>query len=105
MDNCHRPECATTYRKESQVIYMAHFVRSFECKNEEHVMWLKKIGGVMAKSIGGDRINIMSAVNDNPLPGKPTIENPMDFASVHFQLCMKYANAVLSEDAFVPKVK
>lgn len=83
---------------------MAHFVRSFDCKNEDHTMWLKKVGGDMAKSIGGDHVDIMSVVNDNPLPGNPTIENPMDWAYVHFQLCMKYANAVLNGDAFVPPV-
>jgi hypothetical protein len=53
---------------------MAHFVRSFDCKNEDHAMWLKKIGGVMARSMGGDRIDVLGAINDNPLPGKPTIE-------------------------------
>ena len=83
---------------------MAHFVRSFDCKNEEHAMWLKRVGGVMARSIGGDRIDILSVVNTNPLPGNPTIDNPIDFAYVHFQLCMKYANAVLSGVAFVPPV-
>ena len=39
---------------------MAHFVKSFDCKNEAHAMWLKKVGGVMARSIGGDRIDILS---------------------------------------------
>jgi hypothetical protein len=28
-----------------------------------------------------------------------------DWAYVHFQLSMKYSNAVLDEDAFVPKTK
>jgi hypothetical protein len=84
---------------------MTAFVKGFDCKNEDHAMWLKKIGGVMAKSIGGDRINILSAVNDNPLHGKPTIENPIDFAYIHFQLCMKYTNAVLNGEAFVPSKK
>jgi hypothetical protein len=83
---------------------MAHFVRSFDCKNEDHTMWLKKVGGIMAKSMTGDRIDITSVVNDNPLPGRPTIDNPMDWAYVHFQLCMKYANAVLNGEAFVPPV-
>jgi hypothetical protein len=84
---------------------MADFVRKFECKNEDHVMWLKKLGGVMAKSMSGERINVEGAVNDNPLPGKPVINNVADWAYVHFQLCMKYANAVLNEDAFVPGKK
>ena len=84
---------------------MATFVKNFDCKNEEHAMWLKKIGTGMAKSMDGRRIDIMSMVNDNPLPTKPKIENPIDWAYVHFQLCMKYANAVLSGDAFGPKQK
>ena len=83
---------------------MAHFVRSFDCKNEEHAMWLKKVGSVMAKSMSGDRIDITSIVNDNPLPGRPSIGNPMDWAYIHFQLRMKYANAVLNGEAFVPPV-
>jgi hypothetical protein len=68
-------------------------------------MWLKRIGGVMTKSVNGERIDLIAAVNNNPLPGRPTIENPVDFAYVHFQLCMKYANAVLNGDAFVPSNK
>ncbi len=80
---------------------MAHFVRSFECKNEEHAMWLKEVGGITAKSLNGEKVDIINTINTNPLPGKPTVDNPMDFAYIHFQLCMKYANAVLNEDAFV----
>jgi len=81
---------------------MAHFVRSFDSKNEEHVMWLKKVGDTTVKSMSGDRIDLISIVHDNPLPGKPTIANPVDWAYIHFQLCMKYANAVLNNDAFIP---
>jgi hypothetical protein len=84
---------------------MAHFVKNFDCKNEDHAMWLKKVGGAMTKSVNGDLVDMMGAVNINPLPGNPKIDNPMDFASVHFQLCMKYANAVLNGEAFVPKAK
>lgn len=81
---------------------MAHFVRSFDSKNEEHVMWLKKVGDTTVQSMSGDKIDLISVVHNNPLPGKPTVENPMDWAYVHFQLCMKYANAVLHNDAFIP---
>lgn len=84
---------------------MAHFVRSFDSNNEEHVMWLKKVGDITVKSMSGDKIDLISVVHNNPLPGKPTVENPMDWAYVHFQLCMKYANAVLNNDAFVPSPK
>ena len=82
---------------------MAHFVRSFDCKNEKHVTWLKDVGEGMAKTISGEKLDILNIVNNNPLPGKPSLDNPMDWAYVHFQLCMKYANAVLNGDAFVPK--
>ena len=84
---------------------MAHFVRSFECKNEEHAMWLKEVGGITAKSLNGEKVDIINTINTNPLPGKPTVDNPMVFAYIHFQLCMKYANAVLAGEAFVPPQK
>ena len=84
---------------------MAQFVKNFDCKNESHAMWLKDVAGMMAKSIGGDRIDIIQVVNNNPLPNKPKVDNPMDWAYVHFQLCMKYANAVLNGEAFVPPKK
>jgi hypothetical protein len=83
---------------------MAQFVKNFDCKNEEHAMWLKEIGNVMAKSMTGKKVDIIHTVNANPLPGKPSVSNPMDWAYIHFQLCMKYANAVLNGEAFVPKV-
>jgi hypothetical protein len=83
---------------------MAHFVRSFDCKEKEHVLWLKRVGKAMAKSIDGSRVNIMGIVNENPLPGKPSMENPMDWAYVHFQLAMKYTTAVLDGEAFVPPI-
>lgn len=84
---------------------MAHFVRSFDCKNEEHVMWLREVGDYTVKSISGEKLDISKYVNKNPLPGKPTMENPIDWAYVHFQLCMKYATAVLNVEAFVPTTK
>jgi hypothetical protein len=37
---------------------MAHFVKNFDCKNEEHVMWLKQVGEVTAKTMNGDKIDI-----------------------------------------------
>ncbi len=84
---------------------MAHFVRSFDCKDESHVMWLKDVGEGMAKTISGEKLDVLKFVNENPLPGKPSIDNPVDWAYVHFQLCMKYSNAVLHCDAFVPTAK
>ena len=50
---------------------MSNFVKSFDCKNEEHVMWLKKVGQDMAKATGGEKVDVIASVNDNPLPQKP----------------------------------
>jgi len=61
---------------------MAHFVRSFDCKNEDHAMWLKKVGTVTAKSMTGENVDIISVVNNNPLPGKPSVDMPTDWAYV-----------------------
>lgn len=83
---------------------MAHFVRNFDCGKEEHIIWLKDLGCQMKKSISGDRVDIIKTINGNPLPGSPTIDNPTEFAYVHFQLCMKYTDAVLNGTAFVPPV-
>jgi len=84
---------------------MAHFIRSFDCNTEQHVLWLRDVGNVTVKSISGQKVDVIAIVNDNPLPGKPSVDVPTDWAYVHFQLCMKYANAVLNGDAFIPRKK
>jgi hypothetical protein len=80
-------------------------VKEFNCKNEEHVMWLKEVGQAMAKATGGDRIDVISVVNNNPLPHSPKMTNVAEWAYIHFQLAMKYANEVLNGAAFVPSNK
>ena len=84
---------------------MAEFVKNFDCKNEEHVMWLKEVGQSMVKVSNGEKFDVVKLANKNPLPGNLTLKNPMDMAEIHFMLAMKYANAVLSGDAFVPSGK
>ena len=81
------------------------FVKNFDCKNEKHVMWLKEVGAGMAKVSTGERYDISKIVNNNPLTGNPKMSNPMDWAYIHFQLAMKYTNAVLNCDAFIPSNK
>lgn len=81
---------------------MAEFVKNFDCKNEEHVMWLKLVGETMTKATMGERVDLIATVNNNPLERSPTMTSPADWAYIHFQLAMKYANAVLQGDAFVP---
>ena len=60
-------------------------------------MWLKKLGEDTSKSISGEKVNLTKTINNNPLPGKPSMENVMDFAYVHFQLCMKLFFIYLSK--------
>ena len=82
---------------------MSGFVKNFDCNDEKHVMWLKGVGQAMAKVTNNERVDIISIVNLNPIKGKPTMNNVADWAYIHFQLTMKYANAVLNCDAFIPK--
>ncbi len=44
---------------------MAHFVTRFDCKNEEHVIWLKVVGNKTGQSMNGAKIDLMSYVHDN----------------------------------------
>jgi len=81
------------------------FVKNFNSNSEADVMWLKRVGEITVKSMEGSRVDISKVINDNPIKGNPKMNNPIDWAYVHFQLCMKYANAVLNEDAFVPGSK
>ena len=82
---------------------MAHFVRSFDCKDEKHAMWLKRVGNVTVKSMTGEMVDIIAIVNDNPLPGKPSVDIHTDWAYVHSQLCMKYATRAITRQSFMPK--
>ena len=44
--------------------------------------------------------DMMKIVNENPFGIK--MNNPMDWAQSHFQLCMKYSQAVLRGVAHIP---
>ena len=78
------------------------FVKEFDPKNEEHVLWLQKIDGVMVLATDPLKgsTNIMKAVNENPMGVK--MKSPMDWAQAHFQLCMKYSQAVFRGVAHIP---
>tara|TARA_B100000073_G_scaffold136928_1_gene112427 strand:- start:2197 stop:2457 length:261 start_codon:yes stop_codon:yes gene_type:complete len=78
------------------------FVKEFDPKNEEHVLWLQKIDEVMVLATDPLKgsTNIMKAVNENPMGVK--MKSPMDWAQAHFQLCMKYSQAVLRGVAHIP---
>lgn len=81
---------------------MTDFVKAFDSKNETHVLWLRDVGNAMTKITNNEKIDIIKIVDDNPFPGKPKIKDVMEWAYIHFQLTMKYANAVLNADAFIP---
>lgn len=80
----------------------ANFVKNFNCKNEKHVLWLRDVGHEMAKATAGEKVDIEKTINTNPIDGSPRLENMIDWAYTHFQLAMKYSNAVLNGEAFVP---
>lgn len=80
---------------------MKNVVQEFNPREEAHVMWLKSINEAMAKATGGERIDVAGVWNNNPM-GVP-LENVLELAYQHFQIAMKYANAVLASDAFIPK--
>ena len=78
------------------------FVTEFNPKKEEHVLWLQKIDEVMLHVTDSKKasLDMMKTVNENPFGIKMT--NPMDWAQAHFQLCMKYSQAVLRGVAHIP---
>mgnify|MGYP000152053860 CR=1 FL=1 len=78
------------------------FVKEFDPKKEEHVLWLQKIDEVMKHVTNSTQKSqdMMKTVNENPFG--ITMSNPMDWAQAHFQLCMKYSQAVLRGVAHVP---
>ena len=78
------------------------FVKQFDPTKKEHVEWLQKVDIAMTKAsnqkYGG--VDFMKIVNDNPFGIKMT--NPMEWAESHFQLCMKFTQAVFRGVAHIP---
>lgn len=78
------------------------FVSKFDPTNESHVLWLQKVDDAMGNIVNNAKsIDIVQIVNDNPYDCK--IKTPLDFAEIHFQLAMKYSQAVLRGSAFIPE--
>jgi len=78
------------------------FVKEFDPKKEDHVIWLQKVDTVMLHITdhANESKDMMKIVNENPFGIK--MNNPMDWAQSHFQLCMKYSQAVLRGVAHIP---
>lgn len=77
------------------------FVGLFDPENEKHVMWLKSVDEAMNNTTTGQKVDFRKVVNGNPM--KVSEKNMMDWAYTHFQLCMKYTQAVLRGKAFIPE--
>jgi len=79
------------------------FVKQFDPTKKEHVEWLQEIDVSMSKASNQEKygsVDFMKIVNDNPFGIK--MSNPMEWAESHFQLCMKFTQAVLRGVAFIP---
>ena len=78
------------------------FVKEFDPKKEDHVIWLQKVDTVMLHITGDMNASkdMMKIVNENPFGIK--MKNPIEWAQAHFQLCMKYSQAVLRGVAHIP---
>lgn len=80
---------------------MTELVKKFDCKNRDHVEWLKYFTNSMARATSGHKtdVDIVKAMDSNPL--SVSVEVPA-MPYIHFQLAMKYTTAVLNGEAWVP---
>ena len=77
------------------------FVKAFDPKEKSHALWLKEMCAAMASVYDGNGgVDIVAVANANPFGAK--LASPLELAEIHFQVALKYAAAVLSEDAWVP---
>lgn len=81
---------------------MTELVKKFDCKNQQHVEWLKYFTNAMAKATSGEKadVDIVKTMNENPLGVKVEIPS---MPYIHFQLAMKYTTAVLNGHAWIPQ--
>lgn len=83
-------------------------LKAFDPMNPSHVTWLKdlsKISEIVNMSpIEQEkyfRKNSIKTISENNPIGLPI--DPTEFPMVHFGLAMKYANAVLNNEAWIPE--
>lgn len=79
---------------------MTSLVTGFDPMDKEHVLWLQKVDIGMATITDNERVNIDGVINDNPIT-KSSVKM-VDWAFIHFQLALKYSQAVLRGKAFIP---
>lgn len=76
------------------------FTGLFDPADENHVLWLQEVDDAMNQTTKGKKLDVKKVINTNPM--KTEEKNMMEWPYTHFQLCMKYSQAVLRGTAFVP---
>ncbi len=80
---------------------MASAITQFDPSDEKHVLWLQKVDNAMIGVTEQKKIHLDKIVNDTPFTcGKIDM---VEWAFTHFQLALKYSQAVLRGKAFIPK--
>ena len=76
---------------------------AFDAKNQEHVMWLKKVQEAVAEtSMSTTKSQLPNLINQNPMKVKFQANDMMDWVHVHFALAMLYTKSVLNGEAWIP---
>jgi Lhr-like helicase len=81
----------------------AKFLKAFDPKNKDHVMWLSKMTDV-AEGMNDveNAVDYISHVNQNPMKLMLETREALDWPHIHFVLSASYAKAVLRGNAFIP---
>lgn len=77
------------------------FTEAFDPASASHVVWLGKFF-TFAETLGSKRNNIDDFINTNPMGIKVKQEEMLEWVQIHFMLGMKYAQAVLKQQAYIP---
>ena len=81
----------------------AKFLKAFDCKNKDHVMWLSKMCDVAEMMNDPENaVDYISHVNSNPMKLVLDTRDALDWPHIHFVLSASYAKAVLRGNAFIP---
>jgi|TARA_R110001592_G_scaffold340553_1_gene628765 hypothetical protein len=80
---------------------MASIVTKFDPSKEVHVLWLQKVDTAMIGVTDQKKVDLAAIVNDNPIVASKV--DMVEWAFTHFQIAMKYSQAVLRGTAFIPK--
>ena len=78
------------------------FAESFNPKTVSHVVWLGQFFE-FAETLSTKRNNIDTFINTNPMGVVVKQDEMLEWVQIHFVLAMKYTQAVLKGEAFVPR--